>query len=78
MDVMSKSYLFDSPYHSRVQFGREDTTAQQNQNTQQQSQNLAQNSNETLKQAQTFQSTQQSDVEPTVKSSSTNLLDTYA
>lgn len=77
MDVTAKSYLFQSPYHSRVQFGIEDTTAQQNQNTQQQSNELMQNSNQTAKNAQTFETSQTKEVEPKVTATDA-LLDTYA
>ena len=79
MDVTQKQYIFESPYHSRVQLGREDPTAQQNDNTQQQSQELTQNTNTTAKEAQQFAATQTSEVEPKVTATeSTTLLDTYA
>lgn len=77
MDVMGKSYIFQSPYHSRVQVGIEDSSNQQNQNTQKQSDRLMQNSNETVKQAQSLQASQEKEVEPTVKTANA-LLDTYA
>jgi hypothetical protein len=76
MDVMSRSYLFESPYYSRVQFGREDTSAKQNEQMQQESASLAQNSNETAQQAQTVQASQESEVTPRVNENA--LLDTYA
>jgi hypothetical protein len=76
MDVMSRSYLFESPYHSRVQFGREDTSAKQNEQMQQESASLTQNSNETVQQAQTVQASQENEVTPRVNENA--LLDTYA
>lgn len=78
MDITQKQYLFQSPYHSQVQFGREDQSVKQNESAQQQGQELVQSTNATANDAQLFASSQSSEVEPRVTTPSTSLLDTYA
>lgn len=69
-------YLFQSPYNSPVQFGRPDPSTAQNKKTQEAVNSLSSDTNAVVKEAQTFQQTQKSEVTPTVESP--NQLDIYA
>ncbi|QFR50231.1 hypothetical protein FJR48_11020 [Sulfurimonas lithotrophica] len=69
-------YLFQSPYHSQVQFGRPDPSSEQNQKTDNNLTNLNDVNNSVQKEAQSFQATQTTEVKPKV--SSANKLDVYA
>ncbi|WP_373071309.1 hypothetical protein [Sulfurimonas sp.] len=68
--------MFQSPYHSQVQFGRVDPSSQNQEKTQNDLNGINNATNTTLKDAQNFQTTQTSEVKPTVSSS--NQLDVYA
>lgn len=70
------SYIFQSPYNSQVQIGQPDPSAKSNSQAENQNAELIQKSNTKLQEAQTFQSTQKSEVTPTIKESSG--LDLYA
>ena len=70
-------YLFQSPYSSQVQIGRPDPSVKTEENTQKGGSELTKNTNQTLKEAQTFQTSQVSEVKPKVESSSAGL-DIYA
>lgn len=66
------SYTFDSPSSNQFQIGKLDTSKKQEEESSQ----LATATNETLKEAKNFESSQKQEVEPTVSSSP--LLDVYA
>ncbi|RLA79697.1 MAG: hypothetical protein DRG78_12450 [Epsilonproteobacteria bacterium] len=68
-------YTFQSPYSSQVQVGRPDPSAQKADDAQQASAELMKNTNSSLSQAQSFQSSQTQEVTPTVSSS--NHIDIY-
>lgn len=69
-----KSYIYQSPSPQSVQFGRLDPSSKSSDSSQTTESNLG--SNKTFQDAQNFQSTQVSEVKPTVKSE--NTLDIYA
>ena len=69
-------YTFQSPYSSQVQVGKPDMSAQKANETQQASSELIKNTNTSLSEAQSFQSSQTQEVTPSVSSS--NLIDIYA
>ena len=71
-----KRYVYQSPYNSPVQFGREDPSMKKNGDETK----LMQQSNQTLQKAQTFSQTTQKEVTPRVNETQTSqrLLDTYA
>ncbi len=74
-----KSYLFQSPYPSQVQFGRENTVSKENEKMQQDSAQLEQQTNQTARDAKTMETSQSREVEPRVTQSSDNSrLDVYA
>ncbi|MEA1917535.1 MAG: hypothetical protein U9N42_08415 [Campylobacterota bacterium] len=66
------SYTFDSPSSNQFQIGKLDTSKKQEEENSQ----LATATNETLKEAKSFENSQKQEVEPTVSSS--GLLDVYA
>jgi len=73
------SYIFQSPYSSQVQVGRPDPSVKSEESENSTTQSSAGSFtavNSTATEAQTFQSTQVSEVEPTVESN--QLLDVYA
>jgi len=70
-----QSYLFQSPYSSSVQVGRPDPSAKGKDVSQSSSLELPSATNQTLQDAKSFQTTQTSEVEPSVDS--THLLDIY-
>ncbi len=72
MDIQSKSYVFESPYHSRIQVGREDPSASK----EEQADTFTKDANQPLQEAQSFQNAQEKPVEPRVTTDA--LLDTYA
>jgi hypothetical protein len=72
----SVSYLFQSPYHSQVQFGRPDPASQNDQKTQDNLDAINKKTNTTLQDAQNFKTSQTNEVKPTVESP--NTLDIYA
>ena len=70
--MKTQSYLFQSPYSSQVQIGRPDPNVQA-QTSMQEAPNQVEQS---VKEAQSFKTSQQSEVKPSVTSPFT--LDTYA
>jgi len=69
-------YTFQSPYPNQVQIGRVDPNSKEESSTKDTNSELLKNTNTTVSEAQSFQATQTSEVEPSVNSS--RLLDTYA
>nr|WP_321267096.1 hypothetical protein [uncultured Sulfurimonas sp.] len=70
------SYTFQSPYPNQVQVGRLDSSSKQENTTTDSGSELLKNTNTTLKEAKSFDSTQTNEVKPSVNSS--KLLDIYA
>lgn len=66
------SYIFQSPYSSQVQIGKPDPNAKE----QSSAQEVPNQVNETLKKAQSFNTSQEREVKPTLSQS--NSLDLYA
>ena len=69
-------YTFQSPYSSPFQVGRPDPSSKQETSSQPDTSGLIKNTNTSLSNAQSFQSSQTQEVKPTVDSGRT--LDIYA
>lgn len=72
--MVTERYLFQSPYNSKVQYGRLDPSVANEQKTQKNLNSINQATNTSVKEAKSFAQTQQSEVTPTV---TPNKLDVY-
>jgi hypothetical protein len=73
--MINERYLYQSPYNSKVQYGRLDPSVANEQKTQNDLSSINQVTNTSVQKAESFAQTQQSEVTPTV---TPNKLDVYA
>ncbi len=73
--MLTERYLYQSPYNSKVQYGRLDPSVANQQKTEENISSIQNVTNTSVKEAKSFAQTQQSEVTPTV---TPNKLDVYA